>query len=86
MFGFQHWNLEPDIITLAKTLSGGYVPLRRDCHTTRHLPEDIQSHGPLCRALHNFGRNTLAMVCGLASLDVIDNEKLVESSPEWGRC
>src|ERR1700730_17690330 len=26
MFGFQHWNLEPDIITLAKTLSGGYVP------------------------------------------------------------
>jgi len=23
MFGFQHWNLEPDIITLAKTLSGG---------------------------------------------------------------
>src|SRR5580765_5318095 len=26
MFGFEHWNLEPDIITLAKTLSGGYVP------------------------------------------------------------
>ena len=26
MFGFQHWDLEPDIITLAKTLSGGYVP------------------------------------------------------------
>src|SRR5947199_8348331 len=24
-FVFQHWNLEPDIITLAKTLSGGYV-------------------------------------------------------------
>jgi acetylornithine/succinyldiaminopimelate/putrescine aminotransferase len=26
MFGFQHWDLAPDIITLAKTLSGGYVP------------------------------------------------------------
>src|SRR5260370_1591845 len=26
MFGFQHWNLKPDIITLAKTLSGGYSP------------------------------------------------------------
>src|ERR1044072_6553451 len=26
MFGFEHWNLEPDIITLAKSLSGGYVP------------------------------------------------------------
>src|ERR1700731_1366222 len=26
MFGFEHWDLEPDIITLAKSLSGGYVP------------------------------------------------------------
>src|SRR5256714_2976029 len=26
MFGFEHWNLEPDIITLAKSLSGGYGP------------------------------------------------------------
>src|SRR5256885_16130877 len=40
MFGFQHWNLEPDIITLAKTLSGGYVPYgaslaeRRVCKKT----------------------------------------------------
>ena len=25
-FAFQHWDLEPDIITLAKSLSGGYVP------------------------------------------------------------
>src|SRR5260370_33650276 len=27
MFGFQHWNLEPDIITWAKTLSGGVRPV-----------------------------------------------------------
>ncbi|NBR69817.1 MAG: aspartate aminotransferase family protein, partial [Verrucomicrobia bacterium] len=25
-FGFQHWNLDPDIVTMAKALSGGYVP------------------------------------------------------------
>ncbi len=25
-FAFEHWDLEPDIVTLAKTLSGGYVP------------------------------------------------------------
>jgi hypothetical protein len=47
MFGFQHWNLEPDIITLAKTLSGGYVPVRRDCDPTRYLSKDIQPHGPV---------------------------------------
>src|SRR6185503_19973030 len=25
MFALQHWGLEPDLVTLAKTLSGGYV-------------------------------------------------------------
>src|SRR5438552_11779884 len=27
MFAFQHWGLEPDLVTVAKTLSGGYVPV-----------------------------------------------------------
>src|SRR5437868_6044869 len=40
MFGFQHWDLEPDIITIAKTLSGGFVPCaaiiaRRDIYQDR---------------------------------------------------
>jgi ornithine--oxo-acid transaminase len=64
MFGFQHWNLEPDIITLAKTLSGGYD--RCVVHST------------------TFGRNNLAMACGLAALEVIDQENLVERAAEMG--
>ncbi len=37
MFAFEHWGLEPDIVTLAKSLSGGYVPvgaivMRREIH------------------------------------------------------
>jgi ornithine--oxo-acid transaminase len=31
-----------------------------------------------------FGRNNLAMACGLAALEVIDNEKLVENSAKIG--
>src|SRR4029077_18294243 len=27
MFAFQHWGLEPDLVTVAKSLSGGYVPV-----------------------------------------------------------
>jgi len=37
MFGFEHWNLEPDIITLAKTLSGGYVPSVRSWRGARFI-------------------------------------------------
>src|SRR5207253_4427301 len=31
-----------------------------------------------------FGRNNLAMACGLAALEVIDNEKLIENSATMG--
>jgi ornithine--oxo-acid transaminase len=85
MFGFQHWNLEPDIITLAKTLSGGYVPCgaiiaRRDIY------QKTFSRMDRC-VVHSttFGRNNLAMACGLASLEVIDSENLVANSAKMGR-
>src|SRR6478735_7818854 len=84
MFGFEHWNLEPDIITLAKTLSGGYVPCgaivaRRDIY------QKTFSRMDRC-VVHSttFGRNNLAMACGLAALEVLDDEKLIDNSAKMG--
>jgi 4-aminobutyrate aminotransferase-like enzyme len=84
MFGFQHWDLEPDIITLAKTLSGGYVPCGAIV-TRRDIYQKTFSRMDRC-VVHSttFGRNNLAMACGLAALDVIDNEKLVENAARMG--
>src|SRR6267143_861409 len=84
MFGFQHWNLEPDIITLAKTLSGGYVPCGAIV-TRRDIYQKTFSRMDRC-VVHSttFGRNNLAMACGLAALEVIDNEKLIENSAKMG--
>ncbi|MEP6637395.1 MAG: aspartate aminotransferase family protein, partial [Acidobacteriota bacterium] len=84
MWGFQHWKLEPDIITVAKSLSGGYVPCgaivaRRDIY------QKTFSRMDRC-VVHSttFGRNNLAMACGLAALEVLDDEKLVENSAKMG--
>src|SRR4029078_504843 len=84
MLGFQHWYLEPDIITLAKTLSGGYVPCgaivaRRDIY------QKTFSRMDRC-VVHSttFGRNNLALACGLAALEIIDEEKLIENSAKIG--
>jgi acetylornithine/succinyldiaminopimelate/putrescine aminotransferase len=84
MFGFQHWDLEPDIITVAKSLSGGYVPCGAIV-TRREIYQKTFSRMDRC-VVHSttFGRNNLAMACGLASLDVIDEEKLVENSEKMG--
>src|SRR5437660_4476751 len=84
MFGFQHWNLEPDIITLAKTLSGGYVPCgaivsQRDIYQKTFSRMDRW-------VVHStkFCWKNLAMACGLAALGVIDQEKLVEAAADMG--
>ncbi len=85
MFGFQHWDLEPDIITLAKTLSGGYVPCGAIVDPARNLSENIFSRMDRC-VVHSttFGRNNLAMACGLAALEMIDQENLVENAAKMG--
>ena len=85
MFGFEHWNLEPDIITLAKTLSGGYVPCGAIV-TRRDIYQKTFSRMDRC-VVHSttFGRNNLAMACGLAALEVLDDEKLIENSARMGQ-
>jgi ornithine--oxo-acid transaminase len=84
MFGFQHWDLEPDIITLAKTLSGGYVPCGAIV-SRRDIYQKTFSRMDRC-VVHSttFGRNNLAMACGLAALEVIDSENLVQRAAKMG--
>ena len=84
MFGFQHWNLEPDIITIAKTLSGGFVPCAAVI-TRRDIYQKTFSRMDRC-VVHSttFGRNNLAMACGLAALEVIDSEDLVGNAARMG--
>ncbi len=84
-WAFQHWNLEPDIITVAKSLSGGFVPCGAIV-TRRAIYQKVFSR--LDRAVvhsSTFGRNNLAMACGLAALDVLESEKLIENSAIMGQ-
>jgi ornithine--oxo-acid transaminase len=83
-WGFQHWNLEPDILTVAKSLSGGFVPCGAII-SRRSIYQKVFSRLDRC-VVHSstFGRNNLAMTCGLAALSVIEDEKLVENSAAMG--
>src|SRR5258705_3277524 len=84
MFGFQHWNLEPDIITLAKTLAVGSYQCGAIV-TRRDIYQKTFSRMDRC-VVHSttFGRNNLAMACGLAALEVIDQENLVDNTAKMG--
>ena len=83
-WGFEHWGLEPDIITVAKSLSGGYVPCAAVV-ARRAIHQKTFSRLDRC-VVHSstFGRNNLAMACGLATLQVIEDEGLVGRARENG--
>ena len=84
MFAYQHWGLEPDIVTMAKTLSGGYVPCAAFI-TTREIHQSVFSPLDNCvKHSTTFGRNNLAMVCGLSTIHVLESEKLVENCAKMG--
>jgi ornithine--oxo-acid transaminase len=84
MFAFEHWGLEPDLVPVAKALSGGYVPvgallLSRAVHeAVFDSMENAVSHGS------TFAPNELAMVAGLATLRELDEQRLIERSAKLG--
>src|SRR5437667_8130558 len=84
LFAFEHWGLEPDLVTVAKSLSGGYIPVGALLMSAEvydgvfdSLPNAV-SHGS------TFAPNDLAMVAGLATLRELDEQGLVERSARLG--
>ena len=80
----QHWGLEPDIVTLSKSLSGGYAPVSA-CIMRREIHSAVFSRLERCQ-VHSttFGQNDLAMALGLATLYVLDEERLIERAEQLG--
>jgi ornithine--oxo-acid transaminase len=84
LFAAEHWGLEPDVMTVSKALSGGFVPVgaclmsRRVYDAVFDSMEHALSHGS------TFAPNDLGMVAGLATLRELDAQGLVERSARLG--
>jgi ornithine--oxo-acid transaminase len=84
LFAYEHWGLEPDLVPVAKSLSGGYVPvgallMSRAVHEAVYdSMQNAVAHGS------TFAPNELAMVAGLATLQELDDQKLVEHTARLG--
>jgi ornithine--oxo-acid transaminase len=84
MFACEHWGVEPDILIVAKALSGGYMPVGAVL-SKRWIHEKVFSRLDRC-FVHSstFTENDLAMAAGLATLSVLRDEKLVENAAVMG--
>ncbi|MCH9670223.1 MAG: aspartate aminotransferase family protein [Gammaproteobacteria bacterium] len=76
--------VEPDIVVLSKALSGGYIPVGAVL-TRRWIYDKVFSS--LDRAVvhsSTFGQGSLAMVAGLATLNLMEEENLIERAAQMG--
>ncbi len=80
----DHWNVQPDMICMAKALSGGFVPVGGVAITTKIMDTVYNRMDRAVVHGSTFAKNNMAMAAGLATLEVIKNEKLVENSLKIG--
>jgi ornithine--oxo-acid transaminase len=84
LFCYQHAGIEPDLVTMAKALSAGFIPVGATL-----CRDDIwrSTYSSLDRAMvhsSTFGQNTLAAVAGHVFLHVLDEEDLLSNARRTG--
>jgi len=77
-FAFQHTNIKPDVMTLAKGLGSG-VPI--GACVARGAAAEVFTYG---KHGSTFGGNPLATAAGLATLNIIEEEHLRENAEKIG--
>ena len=84
MFAFQHDDADPDIVTIAKTLSGGFIPVGATLAKGWIFEKVYSTMDRVLVHDNTFGRNAAAMAAGLATLAVIEDEQLVANAERAG--
>ncbi|MGH6929187.1 MAG: aspartate aminotransferase family protein, partial [Dongiaceae bacterium] len=80
----EHWGVDPDMVLLSKSLSGGFVPVGA-LLTKQWIYSKLFDR--MDRALvhgSTFSKNDLGMAAALATLSVIEDEKLVARAATLG--
>src|SRR5580704_3513997 len=83
-FAYQHEEVVPDIVTVAKALSGGFVPVGAMLAKDWIFEKVYSSMDRVMVHSTTFKGGVLAMAAGLASLAVLDDEHLVENAARTG--
>jgi len=78
MFGIEHWNVKPDILTAAKGIANG-VPIGVTIATTK-IADSFTG-----LTISTFGGNPVSMAAALATIEVIEEDKLAENAYEVGQ-
>jgi acetylornithine/succinyldiaminopimelate/putrescine aminotransferase len=80
-FSFEHYNIEPDIVTIAKGFSSGYAPIGAAVATqgvAESMSFDFSNYS-------TFGWHPLGVECAMANIEYIQKNALVEKAEKNGK-
>jgi len=84
-FAYQHWpDVEPDIVCVAKALSGGYIPVGAVITTPKVMDTVFNTMERCVVHSNTFGQNDMAMAAALATLHVMEEDRIVENAATLG--
>jgi ornithine--oxo-acid transaminase len=83
-FALEHWGLQPDMVCVAKALSGGLVPIGAVLVSREAFDKVFDGMERAVRHGSTFGGNDLAAAAGLATLRVLEQEGLVARAARLG--
>jgi adenosylmethionine-8-amino-7-oxononanoate aminotransferase len=79
MFGCEHWDVRPDILVMAKGITSGYVPM--GAVAVSGEVNEVFRDRPLVH-LNTFAGHPVACAAAEATLDILEQERLVENAAE----
>ena len=74
-FGAQAFGVTPDLITFAKGVTSGYLPLS-GVILSRHVCEELEEPGFLLRTGYTYSGHQASCAAGIANLELMTNEGL----------
>ncbi len=87
MFGHQHWNVDPDMVTLAKGIANSYMPLSATMVKKEifdRFLNDPADKLKYFRHISTYGGNAAACAAGLESIRIVEERDLCRRSAEMG--
>ena len=85
MFACQHWDVTPDIMTVAKGITSGYIPMGGAIVRKPISDAFVGSSQAAFRHVITFGGHPVAAAASLKNIEIMENEGLVENSARMGR-
>ena len=86
-FGYQHYGIQPDMVTMAKGVASGYAAI--SCAVTTEkvfnmFKADPDDHMSYFRDISTFGGCTAGPAAAMANMDILEEENLLENTTKMG--